>query len=78
VRTFGFGGIALVALQVLLGSLNVVWQLPLGLREAHAANAAATFVAFVVAAGLAALEPSFATARVVRTLPSAPNAARVP
>ena len=78
VRAFAFGGLALVALQVLLGSLNVVWQLPLALREAHAANAAATFVAFVVAAGLAALEPSFARARVVRSLASAPNAARVP
>jgi heme A synthase len=78
VRAFAYGGIALVGVQVLLGSLNVVWQLPLGLREAHAANAAATFVAFVVAAGLAALEPAFARARVVRSLASAPNAARVP
>lgn len=40
---------ALIVLQVLLGLANVAYQLPIGLREAHAANAAATFIAFVCA-----------------------------
>jgi hypothetical protein len=35
---------------------NVVWQLPLGLREAHAANAAATFIAFICAIVFAAID----------------------
>jgi hypothetical protein len=35
---------------------NVVWQLPLGLREAHAANAAATFIVFVCAIVFAAID----------------------
>lgn len=63
VRAFAFGGLALVAVQIALGVGNVVWQLPILLREAHAANASATFIAFVIAAVLAALEPYRLVAR---------------
>lgn len=41
-----------VVVQALLGALNVVLALPTGLREAHAANAGLTFVAFVTASVL--------------------------
>ena len=42
--------IVLIALQITLGVLNVVvWLLPTALREAHAANAVATFLVLVVA-----------------------------
>ena len=49
-------GLALVFVQVLLGLLNVALRLPLDLREAHAANAALTFLAFVSAATFASLK----------------------
>ena len=55
-------GLALLALQIVLGVLNVLFALPPALREAHAANAGATFLAFIVAAVLASLEPSGAQA----------------
>ena len=42
-------GLALLFIQVLLGLLNVALRLPIDLREAHAANAAMLFLAFVVA-----------------------------
>jgi heme A synthase len=45
--------LVLLALQVTLGVLNVVLLLPPGLREAHAANAVATYIAFVCATVLA-------------------------
>jgi heme A synthase len=51
-------GLGLLALQVVLGILNVLLSLPPLLREAHAANAGATFLAFIVAAVLASLEPA--------------------
>ena len=47
---------SLVVLQIALGIANVAWQLPVGLREAHAANAAATFVAFIVATLFASID----------------------
>jgi heme a synthase len=50
--------LVLLALQITLGVLNVLWSLPTGLREAHAANAIATFLAFVIATVFASLEPS--------------------
>jgi len=50
----------LVFLQVILGLLNVAFRLPLDLREAHAANAALIFLAFVCATTLSALEPAAA------------------
>jgi len=64
-RVFGFAlaGLALIAVQIFLGLANVVWQLPIALREAHAANAGVTFLAFVIAAVLAALDPQPVAAR---------------
>ncbi len=47
--------LGLIALQVTLGILNVVWLLPAPLREAHAANAIATFLALTLAAVLESL-----------------------
>ncbi|MGB8519403.1 MAG: hypothetical protein WCD38_04505, partial [Candidatus Tumulicola sp.] len=49
-------GVALVGVQVLLGLLNVALRLPTELREAHAVNAALTFLAFVVAALFAVID----------------------
>jgi heme A synthase len=49
-------GLALVALQVLLGLLNVALRLPTNLREAHAVNAALLFLAFFVATLFAMME----------------------
>ena len=53
---FALAGAVLVVVQVLLGIGNVVWQLPTTLREAHAANASLAFLAYVIAAGLAAID----------------------
>lgn len=47
---------ALVVLQIMLGFANVAWALPTLLREAHAANAVATFLAFVAALTFAAID----------------------
>jgi heme A synthase len=58
VRAWAFAGAALALLQVALGIGNVLWRLPTLLREAHAANAAVTFIVFVVATTLATLDPS--------------------
>lgn len=63
VRAFAVLGFALSVVQIVLGAANVFWQLPVPLREAHAANAGATFLAFVIAAVLAALEPYRLAAR---------------
>lgn len=75
VRRFALLGVALVGVQVLLGAANVAWALPPLLREAHAANAALVFIAYVVAAALALFEPLPplvpATAAVVRSEPMA-------
>lgn len=57
-------GCALVALQILLGLLNVALRLPTELREAHAVNAALVFLAFFVAGAFAALEASHGGAAV--------------
>jgi heme A synthase len=56
-------GVSLVCIQVLLGLLNVALRLPVDLREAHAANAAFAFLAFVVATLFAALDSQAAAAR---------------
>jgi heme A synthase len=64
-------GMGLIAVQIGLGLANVVWQLPIGLREAHAANAGATFIVFVVAAVLAALDPQPTGARSIERAPAA-------
>ena len=71
VRGFAAAGGALVVLQIALGIGNVVWRLPVALREAHAANAGATFLCFVIAAVLAALEPYRAAERAAeRSVPA--------
>lgn len=56
VRIAAGAGLALVFMQVLLGLMNVALRLPLDLREAHAANAALVFLAFVVATLFALLD----------------------
>ena len=61
VRAWTSAGLALVFVQIVLGLLNVAFRLPLDLREAHAANAALIFLAFVCATTLASLD--FAPAR---------------
>lgn len=62
VRAFASLGMLLVLGQIALGIGNVLWHLPIVLREAHAANAGATFLAFVIAAVLASLERNRAPA----------------
>jgi heme A synthase len=56
-RSFAALGCALIGVQIALGFANVLWHLPIALREAHAANAAATFIAFTLATTFAALAP---------------------
>lgn len=56
VRWAALAGFGFVALQVGLGIANVVWLLPVGLREAHAANAGLAFLAFVAAFVFATLD----------------------
>ncbi|HXP93170.1 MAG TPA: heme o synthase [Candidatus Binatia bacterium] len=49
-------GFAFVVTQALLGLANIALHLPTPLREAHAANAGATFVAFMVALVLSVID----------------------
>ncbi len=63
VRAAASAGLALVFVQVLLGLMNVALRLPMDLREAHAANAALVFLAFVVATVFAALDGTVQTVR---------------
>lgn len=73
VRTAVLFGYALVVLQAILGLANVAWRLPTPLREAHAANASLTFLAFVVALVFAAIDgtaPSPATVTARATTPA--------
>lgn len=63
VRVFAALGGVLTALQIFLGAANVVWLMPTALREAHAANAIATFIAFAIAATAAACDPARAGLR---------------
>lgn len=56
VRIATLFGYALIVVQLMLGMANVAWLLPLVLREAHAANAAATFIAFVCAVAFGILD----------------------
>ena len=60
VRIATLFGYALVVLQVMLGFANVAWQLPMVLREAHAANACLTFLAFVGALMFATIDGTVA------------------
>jgi heme A synthase len=57
VKAFAIAGMALLVAQIGLGAFNVALLLPVALREAHAANACLTFLAFVIAAVLAAIDP---------------------
>jgi heme A synthase len=66
VRVATLSAYALVVLQVMLGIANVAWQLPTLLREAHAANACAAFVAFVAALVFAAVDGTVAVAAAPR------------
>jgi heme a synthase len=68
--------VVLIALQITLGVLNVVWLLPTALRETHAANAVATFLVLVVATVLSSLDAG--EAAVLSDVPSRAAAARVP
>jgi heme A synthase len=62
IRLAASAGFGLVCVQVLLGLLNVALRLPTNLREAHATNAALTFLAFVVATMFALLDAYRTTA----------------
>lgn len=57
VRLWVVGGAGLALVQVALGISNVGLRMPLLLREAHAANAALTFIVFVVATTIATIDP---------------------
>jgi heme A synthase len=67
VRAATLAAYALVVLQVMLGIANVAWQLPTLLREAHAANACAVFVTFVVALTFAAIDGTVPVAAAARS-----------
>ena len=57
VRAWTFAGTALTLVQFGLGVANVLGRMPTALREAHAANAAVTFIVFVIATALATVDP---------------------
>jgi cytochrome c oxidase assembly protein subunit 15 len=57
VRAWVLAGAGLALLQVALGLSNVILRMPSLLREAHAGNAALTFIVFVIATSLAMLDP---------------------
>lgn len=61
VRIATLFGFALIVLQVMFGFANVAWDMPMVLREAHAANAVAAFIAFVIAVAFAAIDGTRAT-----------------
>jgi cytochrome c oxidase assembly protein subunit 15 len=71
VRTAVLFGYALVVLQAMLGLANVAWRLPTVLREAHAANAGLTFLAFVVALVFAAIDGTAPSEERVAAAPAA-------
>ncbi len=58
VRAIALTGLGLIFIQVLLGLLNVALRLPMDLREAHAANAALVFLAYVAATLFAFIDTS--------------------
>jgi cytochrome c oxidase assembly protein subunit 15 len=57
VRAAALTAFCLLLLQISLGVANVLLGMPMLLREAHAANAVATFLAFIVAAVLTTIDP---------------------
>jgi heme A synthase len=72
-RIFACIGLALLAVQIALGAANVFLLLPTVLREAHAANASATFIAFVLAAAVAACDPVHAALGAIPARERAPR-----
>ena len=56
VRVAALFAYGLVILQIMLGFANVAWSLPTILREAHAADAVATFLAFVASLVFAGID----------------------
>jgi heme A synthase len=72
VRVAAMFAYALVILQVMLGFANVALSLPTVLREAHAADAVATFLAFVGSLVFAAIDGTVPVAARA-TVPPAPN-----
>lgn len=77
VRVAALFGYALVILQVMLGFANVAWALPTALREAHAADAVATFLAFVASVVFATIDGTVpAAARAPVSSPSNVEPAR--
>jgi cytochrome c oxidase assembly protein subunit 15 len=56
---------AFAVLQIMLGFANVAWLLPTLLREAHAANAVAVFLAFVAALVFAAIDGAVPVANAI-------------
>jgi heme A synthase len=86
VRAAVLTGFGLILVQIALGIGNVLWALPVPLREMHAANAGLTFLAFVTAVVLATLDgtapqPSTARRRTVNAAaapaPAAPATSRL-
>jgi heme A synthase len=78
VRAAALAGYALVIVQVVLGLGAVAWSLPVGLREAHAANACATFLAFVAALTFAAIDGTVPLAQARFDRVRIPAEARIP
>lgn len=74
VRAFALAGFALLGIQIALGAANVLGGLPMLLREAHAANAALTFVAYAIATICAAAAPLRAPAPASDRAPAARRA----
>ncbi|PZR58331.1 MAG: hypothetical protein DLM50_04260 [Candidatus Meridianibacter frigidus] len=58
IRSLASLGLGLLFVQILLGLFNVALHLPLALREAHAANAALTFIIYITAIILALVDRS--------------------
>lgn len=73
VRVAVLFGYALIVLQIMLGFANIALSLPTLLREAHAADAVATFLAFIGALVFVAIDGTVAAVRVVAP-PSAAGA----
>ncbi len=73
VRSTAVAALCLTVLQIALGIANVVWHMPMLLREAHAANAVITFLAYVVAALLATLDPAASTVQLSARQPTRPK-----
>jgi heme A synthase len=70
VRSASLIGFGLVLAQIGLGFANVVWALPVGLREAHAANAGLAFLAFVAAFVFATLDGTLPEPAATRARPA--------